>query len=104
MIKMIDDGKISGKIAKSVFGEMLASGASPEAIVREKGLEQVSDTGSIEAVVDQVIAANPKVVADYRGGNEKSFGFFVGQVMKATQGKASPQIVNEILKKKLGSK
>jgi aspartyl-tRNA(Asn)/glutamyl-tRNA(Gln) amidotransferase subunit B len=103
MIKMIDDGKISGKIAKSVFGEMLASGASPEAIVREKGLEQVSDTGSIEAVVDQVIGDNPKVVADYRGGNEKSFGFFVGQVMKATQGKASPQIVNEILRKKLAS-
>ena len=103
MIKMIDEGKISGKIAKNVFSEMLASGASPESIVHEKGLEQVSDTGSIEAAVDQVIAANPKVVADYRGGNEKSFGFFVGQVMKATQGKASPQIVNEILRKKLAA-
>ncbi|HTM09791.1 MAG TPA: Asp-tRNA(Asn)/Glu-tRNA(Gln) amidotransferase subunit GatB [Verrucomicrobiae bacterium] len=103
MIKMIDEGKISGKIAKSVFSEMLASGAAPETIVREKGLEQVSDTASIEAAVDQVIAGNPKVVADYRGGNEKSFGFFVGQVMKATQGKASPQIVNEILRRKLAA-
>jgi aspartyl-tRNA(Asn)/glutamyl-tRNA(Gln) amidotransferase subunit B len=101
MIRMIDEGKISGKIAKGLFNEMLASGASPETIVRDKGLEQVSDAGSIESAVDQVLAANPKVVADYRGGNEKSFGFFVGQVMKATQGKASPQIVNEILKRKL---
>jgi aspartyl-tRNA(Asn)/glutamyl-tRNA(Gln) amidotransferase subunit B len=101
MIKMIDEGKISGKIAKTLFSEMLASGAAPEAIVREKGLEQVSDTASIEAAVDQVLAANAKAVADYRGGNEKSFGFFVGQVMKATQGKASPQVVNELLKKKL---
>jgi aspartyl-tRNA(Asn)/glutamyl-tRNA(Gln) amidotransferase subunit B len=103
MVKMVDEGKISGKIAKTVFNEMLASGAAPEAIVREKGLEQVSDTASIEAAVDQVIAGNPKVVADYRGGNEKSFGFFVGQVMKATQGKASPQLVNEILRKKLAA-
>ncbi len=101
MIKMIDEGKISGKIAKTLFSEMLASGAPPEAIVREKGLEQVSDTASIEAAIDQVLAANAKAVADYRGGNEKSFGFFVGQVMKATQGKASPQLVNELLKKKL---
>jgi len=103
MIKMIDEGKISGKIAKSVFTDMVESGAAPETIVREKGLEQVSDTASIEAAIDQVIAANTKVVADYRGGNEKSFGFFVGQVMKATQGKASPQIVNEILRKKLAA-
>jgi aspartyl-tRNA(Asn)/glutamyl-tRNA(Gln) amidotransferase subunit B len=101
MIKMIDEGKISGKIAKTLFSEMLASGAAPEAIVREKGLEQVSDTASIETAIDQVLAANAKAVADYRGGNEKSFGFFVGQVMKATQGKASPQVVNELLKKKL---
>ena len=101
MIKMIDEGKISGKIAKTLFSEMLASGAAPEAIVREKGLEQVSDTASIETAIDQVLAANAKAVADYRGGNEKSFGFFVGHVMKATQGKASPQVVNELLKKKL---
>jgi aspartyl-tRNA(Asn)/glutamyl-tRNA(Gln) amidotransferase subunit B len=101
MVKMIDEGKISGKIAKGLFTEMLATGAAPDAIVREKGLEQVSDTGSIESAVDQVLAAQSKQVADYRAGNEKIFGFLVGQVMKATQGKASPQMVNEMLKKKL---
>jgi aspartyl-tRNA(Asn)/glutamyl-tRNA(Gln) amidotransferase subunit B len=102
MVKMIDEGKISGKIAKGLFTEMLATGAAPDAIVREKGLEQVSDTGSIESAVDQVLAAQSKQVADYRAGNEKIFGFLVGQVMKATQGKASPQMVNEMLKRKLG--
>ncbi|HEY3303533.1 MAG TPA: Asp-tRNA(Asn)/Glu-tRNA(Gln) amidotransferase subunit GatB [Candidatus Binatia bacterium] len=101
MIKMIDGGKISGKIAKGLFSEMLATGASPEAIVRDKGLEQVTDAGSIESAVDQVLAAYSKQVADYRGGNEKVFGFLVGQVMKATQGKASPQAVNDLLRKKL---
>ncbi len=101
MVKMIDEGKISGKIAKVLFPEMLATGAAPEAIVRAKGLEQVSDTGSIESAIDRILAANSKLVSDYRAGNEKIFGFLVGQVMKATQGKASPQIVNELLKKKL---
>ncbi len=101
MVKMIDEGKISGKIAKGLFTEMLATGAAPEAIVRDKGLEQVSDTGSIESAVDRILAANSKQASDYRAGNEKIFGFLVGQVMKATQGKASPQIVNELLKKKL---
>ncbi len=104
MVKMIDEGKISGKIAKVLFPEMLATGAAPEAIVRVKGLEQVSDTGSIESAIDQILAANSKLVSDYRAGNEKIFGFLVGQVMKATQGKASPQIVNEILRKKLQSR
>ena len=103
MVKMIDEGKISGKIAKVLFPEMIATGAAPEAIVRHKGLEQVSDTGSIESAIDQILAANSKLVSDYRAGNEKIFGFLVGQVMKATQGKASPQIVNEILRKKLQS-
>jgi aspartyl-tRNA(Asn)/glutamyl-tRNA(Gln) amidotransferase subunit B len=102
MIRMIDEGKISGKIAKGLFTDMLETGASPETIVRDKGLEQVSDTGSIESAVDQVLTAHAKQVADYRSGNEKIFGFLVGQVMKATQGKASPQIVNEILHTKLG--
>ena len=101
MIKMIDEGKISGKIAKGLFTEMLATGVPPETIVRDKGLEQVSDAGSIESAVDQVLAANAKQVSDYRAGNEKIFGFLVGQVMKATQGKASPQVVNELLRKKL---
>jgi aspartyl-tRNA(Asn)/glutamyl-tRNA(Gln) amidotransferase subunit B len=101
MIRMIDEGKISGKIAKGLFTDMLETGASPETIVRDKGLEQVSDAGSIESAVDQVLTAHAKQVADYRGGDEKIFGFLVGQVMKATQGKASPQIVNEILHTKL---
>jgi aspartyl-tRNA(Asn)/glutamyl-tRNA(Gln) amidotransferase subunit B len=101
MIKMIDDGKISGKIAKGLFSEMLATGASPNAIVRDKGLEQVTDAGSIESAVDQVLAAYAKQVSDYRAGNEKIFGFLIGQVMKATQGKANPQAVNDLLRKKL---
>jgi aspartyl-tRNA(Asn)/glutamyl-tRNA(Gln) amidotransferase subunit B len=101
MVRMIDEGKISGKIAKGLFTEMLATGASPEAIVREKGLEQVSDAGSIESAIDGILAANSKLVSEYRNGNEKVFGFLVGQVMKATRGKANPQIVNELLKNKL---
>ncbi len=101
MVKMIDEGKISGKIAKVLFPELLATGAAPEAIVRNKGLEQVSDTDSIESAIDRILAANSKQAADYRAGNEKIFGFLVGQVMKATRGKANPQIVNELLKNKL---
>jgi len=103
MVRLIDQGKISGRIAKTVFDAMLSSGKSPEQIVSEKGLEQVSDTGSIETAVEQVIAANSKQVAQYQAGNEKVFGFLVGQIMKATQGKANPQKVNEILRDKLKS-
>jgi aspartyl-tRNA(Asn)/glutamyl-tRNA(Gln) amidotransferase subunit B len=101
LVGLIDEGKISGRIAKSVFEAMLASDRAPREIVREKGLEQVSDLGSIEAAVDQVLAANPKQLAQYLSGNEKVFGFLVGQIMKATQGKANPQKVNEILREKL---
>ena len=101
MVRMIDGGKISGKMAKSLFEEMLERGESPERIVREKGLEQVTDLGSIEKAVDQVLAAHAQQASDYRAGKEKVFGFLVGQVLKATQGKANPQMVNEILKKKL---
>ncbi len=103
MVRMIDDGKISGKMAKTLFEEMLERGESPEKIVREKGLEQVTDLSSIEKAVDQVLAAHPQQVSEYRAGKEKVFGFLVGQVMKTTQGKASPQIVNEMLMKKLAS-
>ncbi len=102
LIALISDNTISGKIAKDVFAEMYASGKDAGAIVEEKGLKQVTDTGAIEAVVDAVIAANPDNVAAYQGGKDKLFGFFVGQVMKETQGKANPAIVNELLKKKLG--
>jgi aspartyl-tRNA(Asn)/glutamyl-tRNA(Gln) amidotransferase subunit B len=103
LIQLIDQGSISGKMAKSLFEEMLASGRAPQEIVKEQGLEQVSDGASIEKTVDQIISAHPKQVADYRAGNEKIFGFLVGQIMKATQGKVNPQKANEILKQKLAS-
>jgi aspartyl-tRNA(Asn)/glutamyl-tRNA(Gln) amidotransferase subunit B len=103
LVKLIDNGKISGKIAKTVFDALLDSGRSPQQIVQEKGLEQVTDSAMIYGAVDAVLAAHSKQVADYRGGNEKIFGFLVGQVMKSTRGKANPQMVNEILKQKLTS-
>jgi aspartyl-tRNA(Asn)/glutamyl-tRNA(Gln) amidotransferase subunit B len=101
LVRLIDQGKISGKIAKTVFESMLDSGKSPDQIVSEKGLEQLSDSASIEIVIDQVVMANPKQVEQYKSGNEKVYGFLVGQIMKATQGKANPQKVNEILRDKL---
>jgi aspartyl-tRNA(Asn)/glutamyl-tRNA(Gln) amidotransferase subunit B len=101
LVRLIDEGKISGKIAKTVFEATLDSGRSPQQIVADKGLEQVSDIGSIEMAVEEILAANPKQVSDYKGGNEKVFGFLVGQIMKATKGKVNPQKANEILKQKL---
>jgi len=101
LVQMIDQGKISGKIAKIVFESMLESDQTPQQIVSEKGLEQVSDMNSIEASIDQMLAANRKQVQQYLSGNEKVFGFLVGQIMKATQGKANPQKVNELLREKL---
>jgi aspartyl-tRNA(Asn)/glutamyl-tRNA(Gln) amidotransferase subunit B len=98
---LIADNTISGKIAKEVFAEMYATGKDAAAIVEEKGLRQVTDTGAIEKIIDAVIAANPDNVAGYKAGKDKLFGFFVGQVMKETGGKANPGVVNEILKKKL---
>ena len=103
LVKLIDQGKISGKIAKTVFDALLDSSRSPQEFVAEQGLEQVSDTESIEGSIDAVLAAHTKQVADYRGGNEKIFGFLVGQVMKATRGKANPQMVNQLLKRKLAA-
>jgi aspartyl-tRNA(Asn)/glutamyl-tRNA(Gln) amidotransferase subunit B len=101
LIDLISDGTISGKIAKDVFAEMYATGKDAASIVEEKGLKQVTDTGAIEKIVDEVLAENPDNVAAYKGGKDKLFGFFVGQVMKKTQGKANPAAVNELLKKKL---
>ena len=98
---MMEDGVISGKIAKSVFEEMYRTGKRAPEVVKEKGWVQVSDSSEIDRMIDQVLAANPKEVEAYRKGKDKLFGFFVGQVMKATQGKANPQLVNELLKKKL---
>jgi len=103
MVQLIDQGKISGRIAKSVFEAMLDSGKAPWQIVSERGLEQVSDIGSIESAIDQVLAANAKQVAQFKSGNDKVFGFLVGQVMKATQGRANPKKVNELLREKLNA-
>ena len=101
MILLIQKGTISGKIAKTVFVEMWKSKDSAEKIVQDKGLVQITDTGAIEKVIDEVIAKNEKAVADYRGGNKKAVGALVGQVMKLTKGKANPQMVNQLLAKKL---
>jgi aspartyl-tRNA(Asn)/glutamyl-tRNA(Gln) amidotransferase subunit B len=101
LVRLIDEGKISGKQGKEVLVEMFASGRSAAAIVAEKGLVQVSDTGEIDRVIDEIMAANPDQLAQYRGGKEALFGFFVGQAMKASKGKANPKIVNERLKEKL---
>ena len=102
MIKLIDNGTISGKIAKTVMEEMYKTGKMPEDVVKEKGLVQVTDTGAIEKVIDEVLAENADSVAAYRSGKDKLFGFFVGQVMKKSQGKANPAVLNDLLKKKLG--
>ena len=101
LINRIDDQTISGKIAKSIFEEMCINGSSPDQIIESKGLKQITDDDSIEKVVDEVIGNNSEQVRGYQNGKEKLFGFFVGQVMKKTQGKANPQSVNKILKEKL---
>ncbi len=101
MLSLIERGTISGKIAKTVFQEMFKTAKDAEVIVREKGLVQISDSSEIEKTVDEIVAANPKEVERYIKGEDKLFGFFAGQVMKATKGKANPQMVNELLKKKL---
>lgn len=101
LIKTLDAGKINNNQAKEVLVEMFNSGKTAEIVIKEKGFEQISDTSAIEKIVDEIIANNAGQVAAYRGGNEKLFGFFVGQVMKASQGKANPKVVNEILKAKL---
>jgi aspartyl-tRNA(Asn)/glutamyl-tRNA(Gln) amidotransferase subunit B len=101
MLDRIGDKTISGKIAKTVFDEMWNSGKSADTIIEEKGLKQVTDTGAIEAMVDEVIAANPGQAQEFSEGKDKLLGFFVGQVMKASKGKANPAMVNELLCKKL---
>jgi aspartyl-tRNA(Asn)/glutamyl-tRNA(Gln) amidotransferase subunit B len=101
MLSMMKEGTISGKIAKDVFEEMYRSGERPAKIVRDKGWTQIVDTGEIERAIQRAIQANPKLVEDYRKGKEKLFGFFVGEVMKETKGKANPKLLNELLRKKL---
>jgi len=100
-VNLIDSGKISGKQGKEVFAEMFASGKTATAIVKERGIEQLSDLSAIEKLCDEVIAANPKPVADFKTGNVASLNFLKGQVIKLSKGKANPQLAGEILEKKL---
>ena len=102
LLRLVSDSTISGSIAKQVFEIMLETGQAASAIVEEKGLKQTSDTGAIEAEIAKIMAANKDKVTEYRSGKDKLFGFFVGQTMKAMQGKANPQIINDLLKKALG--
>lgn len=101
LVTMIEEGKISGKVAKDVFDIMFELGDDPEKIVAEKGLGQVSDTGELEKIIDDVIANNQKSIDDYKAGKQQAFGFLVGQVMTRTKGQANPKLVNEILREKL---
>jgi aspartyl-tRNA(Asn)/glutamyl-tRNA(Gln) amidotransferase subunit B len=101
MIRLIEEGAISGKMAKEIVDDMYKTGKSPQTIIEEKGMVQITDEGELIKSITSIIEANPGQLSDYRGGKEKLFGFFVGQVMKATQGKANPQLVNELLKKML---
>lgn len=102
MIVLIDKGTISGKIAKSLFLDMWKTGKDPEALVKEKGMVQISDPAAVEKIVDEVLAANAQQVEDHKTGKKKNlFGFFVGAVMKASKGQANPELVNQILQKKL---
>ena len=102
LLARIVDQTISGKIAKDVFEAMWSEGGDADSIIAANGLKQISDSGAIDAAIDAVMAANPAQLAEYRSGKDKLFGFFVGQVMKATQGKANPAQLNELLKAKLG--
>ena len=101
LVSLIENGTISGKIAKDVFQEMVETGDSPKDVIKKKGLEQIADGASIEKTIDAVLTEHHKEVTDYINGKEKLYGFFVGQIMKATHGKANPGIVNRILKEKL---
>jgi aspartyl-tRNA(Asn)/glutamyl-tRNA(Gln) amidotransferase subunit B len=102
LLKRIADNTISSKIAKEVFEAMWAGEGEADAIIEKKGLKQVTDTGAIEAMIDEVLAANAAMVEEFKAGKEKAFNALVGQAMKASRGKANPAQVNEILRKKLG--
>ena len=102
LIDRVADGTISNKAAKEVLDHLCLFGGEVDALIEDKGLRQMSDTGELESIVDDVLAANPKSVEDYRAGKERAFNALVGQAMKATRGKGNPAQVNELLKKKLG--
>lgn len=95
LVNLMEQGKISSRIAKEIFGEMFDTGKMPDEIVRERGLEQISDDSLIEQVIKEVISENPQAVQDYKAGKKQALGFLVGQVMKKTKGKANPQIANQ---------
>jgi aspartyl-tRNA(Asn)/glutamyl-tRNA(Gln) amidotransferase subunit B len=101
LISLVESGSISGKIAKDVFDKMIRTGSGPDDVIAAEGVQQISDRGSIESLIDRVMRENPAEVAAYRGGKEGLMGFFVGQIMKKTRGQANPQLVNEMLKAKL---
>ncbi len=101
LVAIVEAGKISNTQAREVFAEMAASGADPAKVIQVKGFEQVSDTGALEAIVDQILAANPEKVAEVKGGNDKAMNWFTGQAMKASQGKANPKLVTEIVRRKV---
>jgi aspartyl-tRNA(Asn)/glutamyl-tRNA(Gln) amidotransferase subunit B len=101
LLALVDQGTISGKIAKTVFEEMIHTGRDSEDIIQEKGLAQISDTGELEAQAREILAAHPKEVSDYQAGKTKVLGFFVGQLMRQTKGQANPQLANEIFRKLL---
>ena len=103
LLKLIDDGTISGKMAKTVFEDMYRSSKPPAEIVKEKGLTQITDESALQKMVDDVIAANPGQATDFKNGKDKLIGFFVGQVMQASKGQANPALVNKLLKEKLSS-
>jgi aspartyl-tRNA(Asn)/glutamyl-tRNA(Gln) amidotransferase subunit B len=101
LLKLLADGTLSSKLAKDVFAKMFATGKPAAEIIEAEGLRQISDTGELEKIIDEIIAANPAQVATYRGGKTGILAFFVGQIMKATRGQANPKAVNELLVKKL---
>jgi aspartyl-tRNA(Asn)/glutamyl-tRNA(Gln) amidotransferase subunit B len=102
LLLRISDQTISGNVAKIVFASMWSSGAAADAVIAQQGLKQITDSAAIERVIDEVMQNNPGQLAEYRAGKDKLFGFFVGQVMKATGGKANPAQLNELLRRKLG--
>jgi aspartyl-tRNA(Asn)/glutamyl-tRNA(Gln) amidotransferase subunit B len=104
LLELVDDGTISGTMAKTVFDTMYETGKAAAEIVQEKGLRQISDENALVTAIEQVLANNPKEVSEFRAGREKLLSFFMGQVMKATQGKANPQAVNKLLREKLAEK
>jgi len=102
LIALIGKGELTGKLAKEILPKMFETGDAPQAIMEREGLKQISDTGALEKIVDEVLAANPKQVEQYKGGKTTVIGFLVGQVMKASRGQANPGAVNELLRGKLG--